>query len=71
MHDFDFALGDNADMIRDVTRGGVHLVLTAPHPSPLSAYKGWFGSRPFSRANAFLTAHGVPAVDWALAEDAG
>jgi uracil-DNA glycosylase len=43
-----------------------HLVLSAPHPSPLSAYKGWFGSRPFSQANAFLTAHGVAPIDWAL-----
>ena len=60
-----------AGFVRTVEQGGAHLVLAAPHPSPLSASKGWFGSRPFSRANAFLTAHGVPAVDWALAEDAG
>ena len=37
---------------------GRHLVLEAPHPSPLSAYKGWFGCRHFSKANAFLEAHG-------------
>lgn len=55
-----------AGMIRDVTRGGVHLVLTAPHPSPLSAYKGWFGSRPFSQTNAFLERHGRGRIDWAL-----
>lgn len=63
-----------ATFVRTVEQGGAHLVLAAPHPSPLSAYKGWFGSRPFSRANAFLVAHGVPAVDWALpalVEDAG
>lgn len=47
---------------------GTHLVLTAPHPSPLSAYKGWFGSRPFSRTNAFLVAHGAAPIDWALPE---
>ncbi len=41
-----------------------HCILTAPHPSPLSAYRGFFGSRPFSRANAFLTAHGRGAIDW-------
>ncbi len=41
-----------------------HLILTAPHPSPLSAHTGWFGSRHFSRANAFLEAHGRGAVDW-------
>ena len=41
-----------------------HLMLTAPHPSLLSAHTGWFGSRHFSRANAFLEAHGRGAVDW-------
>ncbi|WP_088309196.1 uracil-DNA glycosylase [Novosphingobium sp. B 225] len=44
--------------------GSHHLVLTAPHPSPLSAHTGWFGSRPFSQANAFLEAKGRGAVDW-------
>ncbi len=43
-----------------------HLILEAPHPSPLSAYRGFFGSKPFSKANAFLTAHGVGPVDWTL-----
>ena len=52
--------------MKDVGRGGHHLVLTAPHPSPLSAYKGWFGSRHFSRANAFLAEHGRGTIDWAL-----
>lgn len=41
-----------------------HLVLTAPHPSPLSAHSGFFGSRPFSKANAFLEEHGRGAIDW-------
>lgn len=43
-----------------------HLVLRSAHPSPLSAYNGFFGSKPFSKANAFLTAQGLPPVDWAL-----
>lgn len=43
-----------------------HCVLTAPHPSPLSAHRGFFGSRPFSQANAFLAAQGRPPVDWSL-----
>ncbi len=43
-----------------------HLVIASPHPSPLSARKGFFGSRPFSRANAFLVAHGRTPIDWAL-----
>ena len=41
-----------------------HLVLTAAHPSPLSAYRGFFGSRPFSQANAFLAARGSSPVQW-------
>ncbi|MDO4320692.1 MAG: uracil-DNA glycosylase [Bacteroidales bacterium] len=41
-----------------------HLVLTAPHPSPLSAYRGFFGCKHFSRANAYLAAHGQTPVDW-------
>ncbi|MFP7832854.1 uracil-DNA glycosylase [Marisediminicola sp. LYQ134] len=41
-------------------------VITSPHPSPLSASRGFFGSRPFSRANAILESLGAPAVDWSL-----
>ena len=43
-----------------------HLVLTSAHPSPLSAYAGFFGSKPFSKANAFLEANGRGAIDWQL-----
>lgn len=43
---------------------GRHLVLESAHPSPLSAYNGFFGSRPFSRANAFLRQAGRPTIDW-------
>ena len=39
-------------------------ILSAPHPSPLSSYRGFFGSRPFSRANAFLSAQGERPIDW-------
>lgn len=45
---------------------GRHLVLKAPHPSPLSAHAGFFGCRHFSKANAFLAAQGLPPVDWQL-----
>ena len=45
---------------------GRHLVLTSAHPSPLSAHAGFFGSRPFSRANAFLEANGRGAIDWRI-----
>jgi uracil-DNA glycosylase len=44
--------------------GTRHLVLTSPHPSPLSAHSGFFGSKPFSQANAFLEAHGRGAIAW-------
>ena len=43
-----------------------HLILKAPHPSPLSAYHGFFGCRHFSKANAFLEANGVSPVDWQI-----
>lgn len=43
-----------------------HLVLKSPHPSPLSAHNGFFGSKPFSKANAFLEQNGLPPIDWQL-----
>ena len=43
-----------------------HLVLSSVHPSPLSAHSGFFGSKPFSHANAFLEAHGHEPIDWTL-----
>jgi uracil-DNA glycosylase len=43
-----------------------HLILKAPHPSPLSAYRGFFGCRHFSQANEFLQAHGVEPIDWQI-----
>ena len=43
-----------------------HLVLTAPHPSPLSAYNGFFGCRHFSQANAFLEENGLRPIDWQI-----
>ena len=41
-----------------------HHILTAPHPSPLSAYRGFFGCRHFSQCNALLLSHGQPPIDW-------
>ena len=41
-----------------------HLVLTSPHPSPLSAYRGFFGNHHFSRANSYLASHGQTPIDW-------
>ncbi|MDT8391400.1 MAG: uracil-DNA glycosylase [Lentisphaeria bacterium] len=43
-----------------------HCVIASAHPSPLSAYRGFFGSRPFSRTNAFLRGQNLPVIDWRL-----
>ncbi|MBR3528745.1 MAG: uracil-DNA glycosylase [Bacteroidales bacterium] len=43
---------------------GKHLILTAPHPSPLSAYRGFFGCRHFSQANSYLQQQGLAPIDW-------
>ena len=43
-----------------------HLILKAPHPSPLSAYRGFFGSKPFSQTNRFLEEHGISPIDWQI-----
>ena len=43
-----------------------HYILKAPHPSPLSAYRGFFGSRPFSKTNAFLEENGIKPIDWQI-----
>lgn len=43
-----------------------HLILKAPHPSPLSAYRGFFGCKHFSQANAFLKEHGISPIDWQI-----
>ncbi len=43
-----------------------HLILEAPHPSPLSAYRGFFGSRPFSKTNTFLEENGLKPIDWQI-----
>ena len=50
--------------VPQLANGGSHLILTSAHPSPLSAHAGFFGSRPFSKANAFLEANGRGPIDW-------
>lgn len=45
-----------------------HCILCAPHPSPLSAYRGFFGAKPFSQANAYLKAHHRDEIDWRISE---
>ncbi len=55
-----------ASRIPALGRASHHLVLTSAHPSPLSAHNGFFGSRPFSQANAFLESAGRGAIDWRI-----
>lgn len=43
-----------------------HCILKAPHPSPLSSYRGFFGSKPFSKTNEYLSRYGIPPIDWSL-----
>jgi uracil-DNA glycosylase len=58
--------GRDAQMLGPRLRAGGAHVLTAPHPSPLSAHRGFLGSRPFTRTNALLEACGAAPVDWRL-----
>ncbi len=55
-----------ASRVPALGRASHHLVLTSAHPSPLSAHNGFFGSRPFSKANNFLESHRRGAIDWSL-----
>jgi uracil-DNA glycosylase len=59
-----------AGFVKTVEQGGRHLVLKSAHPSPLSAHNGFLGCRHFSKANAFLEAHGRPPIDWSLPSSA-
>ena len=58
--------GANARSKKQLITNPAHLVLEAAHPSPLSAYNGFFGCRHFSKCNAFLEAHGIEPVDWRI-----
>lgn len=58
--------GRPAQRKREMIRNPRHLVLEAPHPSPLSAYRGFFGSRPFSKTNRYLEENGLEPIDWQI-----
>ena len=58
--------GRPAQMKKSMLNNPKHLVLEAPHPSPLSAYRGFFGSKPFSKSNDYLQANGVAPIDWQI-----
>ena len=55
-----------AGRVKGLGSASHHCIHTSPHPSPLSAYRGFLGSRPFSQANAFLEANGRGVIDWSL-----
>lgn len=60
--------GRHAQEKASYINGDKHCVITSPHPSPFAARKGFFGSRPFSKANAFLTANAISPVNWSIPE---
>ena len=60
--------GRPAQMKKTMLDNPNHLILEAPHPSPLSSYRGFFGSKPFSQTNQFLVDHGVAPIDWQIDE---
>lgn len=58
--------GSPAQRKKEMLNNPKHLILEAPHPSPLSAYRGFFGSKPFSQTNTFLEKNGLTAIDWQI-----
>lgn len=58
--------GSPAQRKKSMLNNPKHLILEAPHPSPLSSYRGFFGSRPFSQTNNFLQSAGLDTIDWQI-----
>ena len=58
--------GGNARSKKPLIDGRKHLILECAHPSPLSAYNGFFGCRHFSKTNEYLASHGIAPIDWQL-----
>ena len=58
--------GANARSKKSFITNPKHLIIESPHPSPLSAYNGFFGSRPFSKTNYFLVQNGMTPIDWQI-----
>jgi len=58
--------GKPAQSKKSMLNNPKHLILEAPHPSPLSSYRGFFGSKPFSKTNEFLKKNGLPPIDWQI-----
>jgi uracil-DNA glycosylase len=60
------AFAGQKDVLIDKSK---HLVIKSPHPSPFSADRGFFGSKPFSKTNARLQEHGMSVIDWNISTD--
>ena len=60
--------GKPAQMKKSLITNGRHLVLISPHPSPLSAFRGFFGSKPFSKANKFLEDNNITSINWQITD---
>ncbi len=58
--------GSNARQKAEMITNKHHLILSSAHPSPLSAHRGFFGSRPFSKINRFLSENGREPIDWKI-----
>ena len=58
--------GAYANKISELIDSNKHLILSAPHPSPFSAYKGFFGSKHFSKTNSYLVSTNQEAIDWSI-----
>ena len=58
--------GGNAQSLETIITNKKHLILKAPHPSPLSAYRGFFGSKPFSKINSFLELNNIQPIYWSV-----
>lgn len=58
--------GSDARSKKNLITNNIHYIIESPHPSPLSAHRGFFGSRPFSKANNFLIKNGLTSIDWQI-----
>lgn len=58
--------GKPAQQKKALLTNSKHLILESPHPSPLSAHRGFFGSKPFSKTNEYLISHGIEPIDWQI-----
>jgi len=57
---------ENTYVLIDETK---HLIIKSPHPSPLSSYRGFFGSKPFGKINSYLMTNGAEVIDWKLGKN--